>query len=144
MHASALSYMRPSASPSLQTIASRPQWHSPHVRQCHLRRIHMNNIRKFAIVTTIALGVALSGCNVFRGQSTAGQYVDDVSITTRVKADLLESHRVDGLDVNVDSKNGNVTLSGWASSIEESQAAASIARKTKGVKSVDNQLALKK
>jgi osmotically-inducible protein OsmY len=104
----------------------------------------MNNIRKFAIVTVIAWGVALSGCNVFRGQSTAGQYVDDVAITSRVKADLLESHKVDGLDVNVDSKNGNVTLTGWASSAEESQAAASIARGTKGVKSVDNQLAIKK
>ncbi len=103
----------------------------------------MNSIRKLAIVTALAMGVAASGCSVFRGQSTAGQYVDDVAITSRVKTDLLESHKVDGLDVNVDSTNGNVVLSGWASNMSESQTAASIARHSKGVKSVDNQLKIK-
>ncbi len=103
----------------------------------------MNSIRKLAIVTALAVGVAVSGCSVFRGQSTAGQYVDDVAITSRVKTDLLESHKVDGLDVNVDSTNGNVVLSGWASNMSESQTAAGIARHSKGVKSVDNQLKIK-
>jgi len=86
----------------------------------------------------------MSGCNVFRGQSTAGQYVDDVAITSKVKAELLESKRVDGLDVNVDSKNGRVTLRGWASSAAEAQTAGAIARDVEGVKSVDNQLEIKK
>ncbi|MEJ0099540.1 MAG: BON domain-containing protein [Pseudomonadota bacterium] len=103
----------------------------------------MNSIRKFAIASALAISVAASGCSVFRGQSTAGQYVDDVGITARVKSDLLESHKVDGLDVNVDSTNGNVVLSGWASNVSESQTAASIARHTKGVRSVDNELKIK-
>ncbi len=70
--------------------------------------------------------------------------MDDVTITATVKKDLLESHKVDGLDVNVDSTNGNVMLRGWASSAAESQAAADIARSVKGVKSVNNQLEIKK
>ena len=104
----------------------------------------MNITRKFGAIAAVAAVIAMSGCNVFRGQSTAGQYVDDVAITSKVKAELLESKRVDGLDVNVDSKNGRVTLRGWASSAAEAQTAAAIARDVEGVKSVDNQLEIKK
>lgn len=103
----------------------------------------MHKIRNAAIAATVAFTIALSGCNVFRGQSTTGQYVDDVSITTRVKAQLLEDKRVEGLDVNVDSTNGRVKLTGWADSSTEMQAAGEIARGVDGVKSVDNQLKIK-
>src|SRR5689334_6094642 len=103
----------------------------------------MNNLKKFAAVGVLAAALTGTGCNVFRGESTPGQYVDDVAITSKVKADLLESHKVDGLDVNVDSMNGKVTLSGWASSPAEKATAGTIARSVKGVKSVDNQLKIK-
>lgn len=103
----------------------------------------MKKIRAIA-VAGVLIAVVASGCSVFRGQSTPAQYVDDVAITAKVKSDLLESHRVDGLDVNVDSANGRVRLSGWGSSAAEIQAAGSIARKVEGVKSVDNQLKIKK
>jgi osmotically-inducible protein OsmY len=103
----------------------------------------MNKISNAAVAATIAMTIALSGCNVFRGQSTAGQYVDDVSITTKVKAELLDSKKVDGLDVNVDSKNGYVTLTGYASNATERTKAGALARDVKGVKGVDNELQIK-
>lgn len=103
----------------------------------------MDKFKTFAITATLAAGLAASGCNVFRGQSTPGQYVDDVGITAKVKTELLDSKQVDGLDVNVDSTNGKVTLSGWASSRAEAARAAQIARNVDGVKSVDNQLKVK-
>jgi osmotically-inducible protein OsmY len=89
------------------------------------------------------LTLGLAGCNVLRGESTAGEYVDDVALTTQVKAQLLESKQVDGLDVNVDVTNGAVRLSGWASSPAERNRAGTIARSVKGVKSVDNELEIK-
>jgi hyperosmotically inducible periplasmic protein len=104
----------------------------------------MNIITKCAALAAVAAGLAVSGCNVVRGQSSAGQYVDDVAITTKVKTELLESGRVDGLDVNVDSLNGKVTLKGWASSETEAKAAGDIARQVDGVRSVDNQLQVKR
>jgi hyperosmotically inducible periplasmic protein len=103
----------------------------------------MNSFKYYATVAVVAAGLATSGCNVFRGQSTAGQYVDDVAITTKVKAELVDSKRVDGLDVNVDSTNGNVRLSGWGSSAAEIRTAGEIARSVDGVKSVDNDLKVK-
>lgn len=103
----------------------------------------MNNFRKIVAAALMATMIGASGCNVFRGESTPGEYVDDVAITTNVKAKLLDSGKVDGLDVNVDSTNGNVKLSGWASSASEAKTAVDLAKTVKGVKSVDNQLKIK-
>jgi osmotically-inducible protein OsmY len=103
----------------------------------------MNNITRYVAAAAIGASLAVSGCNVFRGQSTPGEYVDDVAITTKVKAELLDSGRVEGLDVNVDSMNGKVTLTGWADTVTEKTTASTIARSVDGVKSVDNQLKIK-
>jgi osmotically-inducible protein OsmY len=103
----------------------------------------MKNIRAIAVAGLLIAGLAGTGCSVFRGQSTPGQYVDDVGITAKVKSQLLESKRVDGLEVNVDSANGRVKLSGWGSNAAEIQTAGTIARSVEGVKSVDNQLKVK-
>jgi hyperosmotically inducible periplasmic protein len=101
----------------------------------------MKNIK--AMLAVAFMLAAAAGCNVFRGESTAGEYVDDVAITTAVKYELLESKKVDGLDVNVDVMNGKVKLTGWASSATERAKATDLARAVKGVKSVDNQIKLK-
>ncbi|HYP81618.1 MAG TPA: BON domain-containing protein [Steroidobacteraceae bacterium] len=74
---------------------------------------------------------------------TAGQKVDDVTVLTKIKADLLQSKNVDGLDVNVDVKDGHVTLSGTASTDAERSKAESIAKNASGVKGVENKITLK-
>lgn len=104
----------------------------------------MNNKKTGLLATAVLMSGMLAGCSVFRGESTPGQYVDDVAITAKVKTELLDSGKVDGLDVNVDSTNGKVRLSGYASSAAESRTAAQIARNVDGVKSVDNELKIKK
>jgi hyperosmotically inducible protein len=103
-------------------------------------------MNRFSKPTAVAMTVAIflmSGCSMFRGQSTPEQYADDVGITANVKSKLLDSGKVDGLDVNVDSTNGNVRLTGWASSQAESRTATDLARSVHGVKSVDNDLKIK-
>lgn len=103
----------------------------------------MKTMKLAHVALACVLAVGFAGCNVFRGESTAGQYVDDVSITTQVKYELLESKKVDGLDVNVDVMNGRVKLTGWASGSAEKAKAGQLAGAVKGVKSVDNQLKIK-
>lgn len=100
-----------------------------------------NTYAKMVLACVLAVGAA--GCNVFRGESTPGEYVDDVAITSKVKYELLESKKVDGLDVNVDVTNGKVTLTGWANSTAERAKASELANGVKGVKSVDNQIKIK-
>lgn len=65
------------------------------------------------------------------------QPVEDSWITTKVKADLLVDDQTKGLDINVSTTNGVVTLAGRLDSAAQVDKAVSIARGIKGVKSVD-------
>jgi osmotically-inducible protein OsmY len=85
----------------------------------------------------------IAGTNLALAEGTPSQKIDDAALLTKVKADLLQSGRVDGLDVNVDVKDGNVTLSGWATTDIERTAAAELAGKVNGVKSVENRIQVK-
>lgn len=93
-----------------------------------------------AIVTAVAAITVLPGCAVTRGQSTVGEYIDDTSITTAVKARFVENKQVDAAAISVETLEGTVMLSGFAKSQAEKSMAESIARSTKGVKQVRNQL----
>jgi len=69
-----------------------------------------------------------------------GEMVDDASITATVKSKLLWSKNTEGLEMNVDTTNGKVTLSGAAESDEAKALASNMAENTRGVVSVDNRL----
>lgn len=103
----------------------------------------MNYSRAIAIAVLAGATIAGSGCAVMRGQESAGAYVDDKVIATTVKAKLLEDKTVGGMSVNVDSLNGTVALSGFAKSSAEKAQAEYIARNTKGVREVKNNLVVR-
>jgi len=92
------------------------------------------------IATTLAV---TSGCAVVRGQESVGAYVDDAAITTAIKAKMVESKAVDAGAIKVETLNGTVMLSGFAKSSTEKSAAENIARESKGVKSVQNNIAVR-
>lgn len=91
-----------------------------------------------AIVTAVAAITVLPGCAVSRGQSTVGEYIDDATITTAVKAKFVENKVVDAAAISVETLNGEVMLSGFAKSGTERMSAESLARSVKGVKLVKN------
>lgn len=70
----------------------------------------------------------------------AGEAVTDAAITTAVKAKLLADTTVGGLDIDVDTNNGVVTLSGTVESRNEANQAVQLARDTEGVNRVVDQL----
>lgn len=65
------------------------------------------------------------------------QPVNDGWITTKVKADLLVTEETKGLDINVTTTNGVVTLSGKLDNAMQVDKAVALARAIKGVTSVD-------
>jgi len=69
-----------------------------------------------------------------------GEIIDDAWITTKVKAMLLKDSGLAGLKVEVDTKDGVVTLSGQAESGKQIDQAVRIAGAIKGVKEVKNAL----
>ena len=87
--------------------------------------------------------VVLPGCAVTRGQSSVGEYIDDATITTQVKARMVENKQVDAAAISVETLNGTVMLSGFAKNADERAMAESIARNINGVKSVKNEIAVR-
>jgi osmotically-inducible protein OsmY len=73
----------------------------------------------------------------------AGQAIADGTLTAKVKAALLADPDVKGLQIDVDSRDGAVTLSGSLDSAANVARAQSIARATDGVKSVENRLTVR-
>jgi osmotically-inducible protein OsmY len=69
--------------------------------------------------------------------------VDDVSTTAAIKAELLASKNIDGLDIDVETLNDKVTLSGKVKSLEQKSLAQAIAAKHNDVKGVANNLQVK-
>jgi len=106
-----------------------------------------NTFRKTLLSSLVAASLGMTGivaahANAERPKTdrSAGQVIDDVTITASVKAKLLEDNRTEGFDINVDSVNGHVTLRGGADTSADRIAAAEIARGTEGVVAVDNEI----
>lgn len=72
------------------------------------------------------------------------QTLNDAKIETVIKTRLLFESQVSGLDIEVESKMGEVTLNGMVDSDAERQLAVKIAENTKDVKSVVDMLKSKK
>jgi osmotically-inducible protein OsmY len=98
----------------------------------------MKNLTVAAMVAVAALYSA--GCAVSSGQESVGEYVDDTTITTRVKTKFAEDQAVAASRIQVETLKGVVQLSGFATSEAERQRAAQIAAATPGVKQVRNSI----
>jgi len=74
------------------------------------------------------------------GEKTVGAWVDDVMISSKVKAKLIANSEIKAGDIDVGSSQGVVTLLGRVSSQNIKNTAERIARDTRGVKDVRNEL----
>jgi len=80
-----------------------------------------------------------SGCTAMTGE-TAGQYVDDSTITASVKAKLA-SDKIGSLTrIDVDTTNRVVALNGIVQSPDQKARAEQLASQVNGVKAVKNNL----
>jgi osmotically-inducible protein OsmY len=73
---------------------------------------------------------------------TAGQKIDDASITAQVKMTLLYHRSTSALNTKVDTKGGVVTLSGKAGNAAEKDLATRLVNDVNGVKSVKNRMTI--
>jgi hyperosmotically inducible protein len=74
------------------------------------------------------------------GERTVGSWVDDVMISSKVKSKLIANSEIRARDIDVGSSQGVVTLIGRVRTETIKQDAERIARDTKGVKDVSNEL----
>lgn len=92
-----------------------------------------------AAATAVTL-LATTGCAVVRDQQSVGSYIDDATLTTRVKAKFAEDKTVSAMAIQVETLKGVVQLSGFAKSTEERAMAERLARETSGVVGVRNDI----
>lgn len=97
-----------------------------------------------ALLACLALG-GPAGCasSAAGGARGVADLVDDAAITAGVKAALVGEPDLKASEINVETYQGVVQLSGFVGSAESVAAAATVARTVKGVKSVRNDLRLK-
>jgi osmotically-inducible protein OsmY len=74
---------------------------------------------------------------------SAGEYVDDAVVTTKVKVAVLEEPSLKSAEINVETYKGVVQLTGFVRSRADISKAAEVAKGVNGVKSVKNDMILK-
>ena len=102
-----------------------------------------NNLSNKSLVFLCFFTVLTASCAMFSGRETAGEYVDDTSITSKVKAEILGDKTLKVLQVNVETMQGVVQLSGFVDSTNSEYKAVDIARHVKGVSSVKDDLVVR-
>ena len=104
-----------------------------------------STLRGLALAAFIGIGspVLLSACASTSTTQSPGAYVDDATITTKIKSDFVLDKTVDATDIKVETYKGTVQLSGFAKSQAEINKAVQIARNVSGVQSVKNDILLR-
>ena len=88
----------------------------------------------------MVFGLALfSGCATMTGR-TAGEHIDDASITTQVNAIIVKDPDAQYLKIDVSSTEGNVVLAGFIHDKKAEERIVAKIRQIKGVKSVKSDL----
>jgi len=105
----------------------------------------MTSIARACGSALIALGLlaVLPSCEAVSGRETAGEYLDDATITTRVKSALAADPEVKAREVNVETFRNEVQLSGFVATRDEAAKAARIATQVPGVRAVRNNIAVR-
>lgn len=101
----------------------------------------MNRSWILLLVATF-LAVTVMACQTPGGR-TAGDVVDDTTITTKVKAKLFDDPVLSGFAISVEVFEGEVTLTGAVDSVEAKERATELADSVYGVKGVNNLLKVK-
>jgi len=101
------------------------------------------------LITTVAGVMTLSmvACNKPADTSgapapsiTVGTEIDDSVVTTRVKSALLADADIKGFDIKVETRKGEVMLSGFVDNQGQIDRAVALAITMEGVKGIDNKL----
>lgn len=106
----------------------------------------MKNSLKLIAILALGAGGLLSlptGCAGTATRQSTGEYVDDASVTAKVKAAFVKDPVVKAMQVDVTTFKGNVQLSGFVDTAEQKARAGQIAAGIQGVTNVTNNITVK-
>ncbi len=88
----------------------------------------------------VVLAASAAACSAISGRETPSEYVDDATITTKVKAAIFDDPSLKVLQVNVETFQNVVQLSGFVDSTQSENRAVELARNVSGVRSVKDDI----
>jgi hyperosmotically inducible protein len=91
-----------------------------------------------SVLVAATLATSLAGCAAMSGRETAGEYVDDTTITTKVNATIINELGVG--QVGVETMQNVVQLTGFVDSQQKKDRAGQMARNVSGVRDVHNNI----
>jgi osmotically-inducible protein OsmY len=103
----------------------------------------MTKFKRIPAFLLAALLVFFVGCAATSQQESTGEYIDDSTLTTKVKTAVFNEPTLKSAEINVETFKGTVQLSGFVSSQTAINKAVEIASQVKGVKSVKNDMRIK-
>jgi hyperosmotically inducible protein len=120
----------------------------------HLKDGHpIMHINKLLLVGTAVAGVLalllVSGCGNNQDQASApakttvGTKIDDAVVTSKVKSALFADPEIKSFDLKVETRKGEVQLSGFVDSQTQIDRALSTTRGVEGVSGIENRVTLK-
>jgi len=96
------------------------------------------------IVVAFVAATSIAGCTSSSSTTeSTGQYVDSATITSKVKAALLDDSGLKSFDISVTTFKDGVKLSGVVNSEQIKARATTVAAGVSGVRSVENDLVVK-
>ena len=104
---------------------------------------HRNHstLAALAVIAMLSYGCARTGADQDAARASGGA-VHDAAITMRIKTTYLFNGHLNPFRINVDTRDGVVTLHGTVPSDVHRDLAAAIAKSAEGVKDVDNELTI--
>lgn len=103
----------------------------------------MTLYKRFSIFFIALLMAGALGCAATETRQSTSEYVDDSWITTKVKSEIFAEPSLKVAQVNVETYQGVVQLSGFVESKADMAKAVEVTRAVKGVKSVKNDMRLR-
>ena len=103
----------------------------------------MQKSKGFISAVMIVVTLAMVACASTRTQKSAGEQVDDSVTTGRVKAALIADPVTKAHQIDVETFKGTVQLNGYVDTAASKSRATEVAKATRGVQSVHNNLTVK-
>jgi hyperosmotically inducible protein len=103
----------------------------------------MKSVKKILAVVFSGVLISLTACAATETKESTGQYVDNSVLTAKVKTAIFNEPTLKSSEITVQTFKGEVQLSGFVSSIEQTNKAVEIAKAIPGVTSVKNDMRVK-
>jgi osmotically-inducible protein OsmY len=103
----------------------------------------MRFIKKITALIFAGLLISLTACAATQTKESTGQYVDNSVLTAKVKTAIFNEPSLKTLEIKVETFKGEVQLSGFVSTIDQTNKAVEVAKSVPGVTSVKNDMRVK-